>query len=730
MVRDPAFDWSRVVVVTAADLPGPNEVAMIHNDHRILAAGDARFFCEAIALVGAPDRSTLAQALAAIRVEIEEQPPLLTLEDALRGDVVLWGADNVIADYTVRRGDSRAALAGADLIVEGTYETGHQEHVYLETNGMIAYPHGDGGIEVRGSLQCPFYVRRALAHGLGIAEEKAVVKQMETGGAFGGKEDFPSVLALHAALLAQRCERPVKMILERGEDMRATTKRHPSRVHHRTGVMRDGRLVAAEIDILLDGGAYATMSPVVLSRAVLHAGGAYCVNNIVIRGRALATNTPPNGAFRGFGAPQSLFAVERQMDRIARELGMDPCDLRRKNLLAPGDRMPFGQQLVDDSGAALVLERAVALADYADKRRSSAAARPISVADRGAACRRGIGLSVYFHGGGFTGGGEERIAGEVAVEFVECDEGGAQVEILVSNVEMGQGAETVLPMIAAQALGLPLASVRHRHPDTGRVPDSGPTVASRTTMIVGRILIRACSDMLKNLTHALARELGCDPGEVLLDGEGFARGKRRLGSLTECARQHLRKIGPLRGTATYQPPPGHTWDEEAYRGDAYKAYSWGADVVEVEVDSATLEVRPVKATVVVEIGRAINPVLAVGQIEGGTVQALGWGTMEEIKLSGGRYLNDRMATYIIPTALDAPDMEVAIAEEPYARGPFGAKGLGELPMDGGAPALAAAIDDATGLFATELPITPERLWAALQRDHPEENRSRAEASCD
>ena len=681
---DPSFDWSRVVRVTAADLPGPNVVAMIRDDHPILARDEVHFVAEAVALVAAPDRETLRQALAAVRLDLEALPAVLSIEESLAARTVIWGEDNVLAEYHIGTGDPGDGFARADLIIEETYTTGHQEHLYIEPNGIIAWPDEDGGIEIEGSLQCPYYVHKALATGLGLPSERVRIRQAPTGGAFGGKEDFPSVLAMHAALLARRARRPVRMIYDRTEDIRATTKRHPARIRHRTGALRDGTLVAAEIDVVLDGGAYTTLSPVVLSRGILHAAGPYRIPNITIRGRAVATNSPPNGAFRGFGAPQTLFAAERQIDRVASAVGLDPLEVRRRNLLRDGDHLPYGQILPPGScGASLVLERAVALAGYTERRagidRANAA---------GGRTRRGIGISLYHHGAGFTGAGEERIAGKVAVR---CGRDGC-LEILTSNVEMGQGASTVLAMIAAQALGLPLERVRHAVPDTLDVPDSGPTVASRTTMVIGRLVVDACADLRSRL----------GPGPFLEEAERY--------------RQMHGESVELRGEAQFQTVPGLHWDEETYRGDAYKAYSWGADVVEVTVDDDTLEVHPERATVVVEIGRAIHPVLAAGQIEGGTLQALGYGYLEEMKQDQGRFLNDRMATYIIPTILDTPEMTVAVEELPYDRGPFGAKGLGELPCDGGAPALASAIEHATGIRVRRIPATPESLHEARDAD--------------
>jgi CO/xanthine dehydrogenase Mo-binding subunit len=633
--RDPGFDWSRVVVVTAADLPGPNVVAMIEDDYPILAADEIRYATQPLALVAAPDREILTAALQALTPLVDPLPPVLGVEQALRADTVIWGEDNVIAEYRLELGDPAAGFAAADCIIEGTYRTGHQEHIYLEPQAMLATPRTDGGVELLGSLQCPYYVHRALTTGLALPAQQVVVRQAPTGGAFGGKEDYPSVLALHAAVLALRSGRPVRMVYDRHEDILATTKRHPSVVRHRSGVDRNGRLVALDVDLILDAGACASLSAVVLQRAVLHAAGPYRVPHVTIRGRAVATSTPPNGAFRGFGVPQALFAAERQMDRIARDLQLDPIELRRRNLIQQGDVLPCGQVLKESVGAALVLERVLDLAGERPPARPASDPR-----------RHGRGLALFFHGGGFTGGGESRIAARVQVRLAED----GVLELLTSNVEMGQGAGTTLPMIAAQALGLPLDRVRHVQPDTSVVPDSGPTVASRTTVIVGRLVLDACRAWLTELERRLADRHGVSLAEIECGEHGLTVGGRDLGSLLECAAQCVTDSGPLLGEARFQQAPGLHWDNATFRGDAYAAYSWGACVVDVEVDTDTYSVQPLRAAAVVEIGRAVHPVLAAGQVEGGLLQSLGWGYLEEMQVLGGRYLNDRLATYIIPTA--------------------------------------------------------------------------------
>jgi len=320
------FDTTGFTIVDYHDIPGRNVVDLIEQDQPFLAERDIRHFAEPILLLA---HESLERVNAArVEIEYEELEPLFDPEKS----------DGILKAIDINKGDVDAAMAKADIVVEGIYRTGHQEHVYIEPNGVVATPE-NGGVAVFGSMQCPFYVIKALKCMLG-ADAQIRVVQTETGGGFGGKEEYPSMIAGHAALLALKSKRPVKIIYDRLEDMVATTKRHPSIVRHRTGVMRDGRIVAMDVDVLLDGGAYVTLSPVVLSRGCIHAAGAYRCENTRIRGRAVATNTPPNGAFRGFGAPQTEFAIEVQMDRIAATLGVDEVALREMNALRPGDTPP------------------------------------------------------------------------------------------------------------------------------------------------------------------------------------------------------------------------------------------------------------------------------------------------------------------------------------------------------------------------------------------------------
>jgi CO/xanthine dehydrogenase Mo-binding subunit len=566
---------------------------------------------------------------------------------------------------------------------------------------MIAVPRVDGGVAVHGSLQCPYYIHKALKRSLLLSDVQAQVVQAETGGGFGGKEEYPSIIALHAALLARRANRAVRMIYDRHEDLAATTKRHPAIVTHRTGLGADGTLVAQDIEVVMDGGAYCTLTPVVLSRGAIHAGGPYRCSNVRIRARATRTNTPPNGAFRGFGAPQVEFAAELQMGRAAEALGLSPLDIRRRNLYRVGDETPTGQVLRESVAAEDVLERAAEAAEFEGVRARTwrdRTARAGSGHVPGSPLRTtpdrvasGIGVALAWHGAGFTGSGEVRLASVASVELT----GDGRIRILTGSTEMGQGTKTIFPQLVAAELGVTADEVEIAPQDTGVVPDSGPTVASRTAMVVGGLLIQAARRLRDTV-------------------EGRSAGIPFADARVADAATH----GPTRIDQRFEPYPHVHFDEETYRGDAYPAFGWAACIatVDVDLDSGEVTVRDVVAAD--DVGRVIHPVLAEGQVEGGTLQAVGYATIEEIKLRDGRYLNDRLATYIIPTALDAPRIHTILVEAPYSGAPHGAKGVGELPMDVGAPAVVAAIHDATGAWIAELPATPERILEALGVTRP------------
>ncbi len=684
---DPSINWDEFVVVDHRDIPGPNEVVFIEKEQPALVVSEFRHRYEPIVLIAHRSISAVRRARRAIRVDVGPLPAVTDPRQSLTPELIQYGTDNVFKHIDIRKGDPRPVFAGTAHVIEGEYETGSQEHVYIEPQGMIAY-RDNGRLVLRGSMQCPYYVLDSLAHLFARPADAFRVIQTPIGGAFGGKEDYPSILAIHAALLAEKAGAPVKIIYDRQEDMAATTKRHPSWVRHRTAVDSDGRLLAMEIEVVLDGGAYVTLSPVVLSRGLIHAAGPYHCQHIHIHGDVRLTNKPPNGAFRGFGAPQTLFAVERHMNVIADHLGMDPAQLRRKNLLRPGQTTSTGQIMRDKVDLPALMDRGLELAEYARRKPQ------YQIENRKHPyLRRGIGFATFYHGAGFTGSGETHLASEVWVEGMPD----GRAEVLTANTDMGQGTTTILTQIACEALGFREDQVDIAIPDTSRVPNSGPTVASRTAMVVGRLLQRACSDLAKRA--GVPTYVGSATGAALQE-----------------AIRAWHQANPdqrLLGKAKYQTPRSIQWDEEHYRGDAYACYSWAIQVAAVEVDLRTYIVKVTDYVALQEVGKVVHPTLARGQIAGGVVQGIGWALTEDVITEAGAMQNNQMTNYIIPASGDLPPIRVYFEEQPSDFGPGGAKGIGELPMDGPAPAIVNAVCNALGMQINSIPLTPERLMTIM-----------------
>ena len=706
---DPGIDWSRLTFVDHRDIPGPNETYLIENDQPVLAGAYTRHIHEAVALIAGADRELVRRAVRAVKVIVEPDDGYLDYRVPPTPSQIQRAPANLIKHLSITKGDVQHALASAAHVIEGTYETGAQEHVYIENQGMAAWiengPSGDV-VVVKGSLQCPYYVLNALKHALARDASRVRVIQSPTGGGFGGKEDYPSTIALHAALLALKSRRPVKIIYDRAEDMASTTKRHPARIRHTTGLDAHGRLVAQDIDVLMDGGAYVTLSPVVLSRGIIHAAGPYSCPNVRIEGRALLTNTVPFGAFRGFGAPQTQFAVERHMDVIARTLGIDPIELRRINLLRDGDTTATGQVIKGGTDRVAMMDEAVRIADVRAKRTGHEtfnASHPY--------LRRGIGLATILHGAGFTGNGEVYLNSRLAVAGLPD----GRVEVLAASTEMGQGTNTIFTKVAADALGYDPRDIIVANPDTFRVPNSGPTVASRTAMVVGRLIERAC-DALRQQLALPADTKGAEIKEAII--AWHKANARPSASISRSSPPSPPSPPPLRVEVTYEPPPGIHFDEKTYKGDAYATFAWGAYIAEVEIDLRTYITRVINFTAAQDIGKVLNPTLAKGQVQGGVAQGIGWALMEECRYKDGAMINNQLTNYIIPTSDDLPPLRVIFHENPYQHGGGGAKGVGELPMDGPAPAILNAVAVALNVEPATIPLTPERLMSLMDLNPP------------
>jgi len=683
----PGVNWGEYVIVTAKDIPGRNCIPLILDDQPCLADSAVNHCEEPILLVAHADRHQLWKAVESIAIEYDPLPAVFTMEESERQSQIIWGADNVLKSFLVDKGSLDGIWDQAAHIVEGEYFTGAQEQLYIENNGMIAAYDDREGVTVWGSLQCPYYVHKALMAVFAFSEEKVRVVQMETGGAFGGKEEYPSMIAAHAALLARKAGRPVKIIYDRAEDMAATTKRHPSRTRHRTAVDTDGKIIGGEIEVTMDGGAYATLSSVVLSRGTIHAGGPYNWPNVTIRAKVVATNTPPHGAFRGFGAPQTLFAMERHIDRIAQVVGVSPVEIRKRNFLKPGMTTTTEQVIREDVDLSRLLDRALQISGYAEKK-----TRFCNENNKTQKIKKGLGIAAFLHGAGFTGSGERYLNSIVGVEALAD----GSIRVLVSSAEFGQGTNTVLCQIAAEALGLPYEFISIAQPDTSLVPNSGPTVASRTAMIVGNLVRSAALGLKQTLLHS-----------------GLLPESHTPDDFRRACQKHVLLHGELKSYSRYDAPTGVFWDDQKYRGEAYAAFAWAIYVAEVSVDLTSYSVMVDDFVALQEVGKVLHPLLAEGQIAGGVAQAIGFALYEKVVWQHGRMANNQMTNYIMPTSADLPRIRVFFEELGNRHGAYGAKGIGELPMDGPAPAIVNAIEDALSISFNSIPLLPEDIHAAL-----------------
>jgi CO/xanthine dehydrogenase Mo-binding subunit len=690
----PGVAWDDYVVVSAKDIPGRNCIALIADDQPCLAQEFINHPEEPILLLAHPDRHALHKAVTTISIEYDVLPAVFTMEESERGSETIWGSDNIFKTYVIQKGEVDTIWAKADYIVEGEYRTGSQEQLYIENNGMIAVFDPEHGVTVWGSLQCPYYVHKSLMMLCNLPAEKVRVVQVETGGAFGGKEDYPSIIAGHAALLAIKSRKPIKIIYDRLEDMAATTKRHPSRTRHRTAVSKDGKILGGTIDFTIDGGAYTTLSPVVLSRGAIHAGGPYYWPNVRITAKAMATNVPPHGAFRGFGAPQSLFAMERHMDRIAQVVGLSPIEVRRRNFLKPGQTTTTDQAIRESIDLPKFLDRALELSNYHSSKQSFAKE------NRNGKMKKGIGIAAFLHGAGFTGSGERYLSSVVGVQATAD----GSMQVLVSSTEFGQGTKTVLSQIAAETLGLRYEDVDVAPADTLEVPNSGPTVASRTVMVVGSLVHSAAVGIRQTLQQS-----------------GLLRDLYSPEEFRAACRNYVASHGELRSWARYEAPPDVFWDDENYRGEAYAAFAWAVYIASISIDLTTYNVSVDDFVALQEVGRVLHPVLAAGQITGGVAQGIGLSLYEKVVWQNGRMQNSQMTNYIMPTSSDLPLIRVFFEELGNKHGAFGAKGIGELPIDGPAPAIANAVADAVGAPCDSVPLLPEDIFEILAaRSWPED----------
>ncbi|MCB7320604.1 xanthine dehydrogenase family protein molybdopterin-binding subunit [Lacrimispora sp. 210928-DFI.3.58] len=641
------------------DVPGDNNVNIVMDDTPVYARETVEYIGEPIAMVAGPDGKKVDEILSSIEVTYEELTPVLDIRKS----------ETVFFDYEFGKGDMEKAFAEADKIYTEEFTTGYQDQTYLETQGMMAVPEKDGKMFVHGSLQCAYYVHGAVMRALGCGPADVHILQDVTGGGFGGKEAFPSILGCQVAVAAKKANAPVRIIFDRREDLEFTSKRHPSLCTYKVAV-KDGKVTAMDIDVKFNSGAYTTLSAVVLQRGIICANGIYNVENLHVRGRALKTNTTPTGAYRGFGAPQTFFAVEMMMDHIAKDLGEDSLEFKEKHLVKQGDGTSTSGIYHFPVPVPDMINEIDAVCDFRRKHKEYALPQT-------GRYRKGIGMSMYFHGAGFTGSGERDIIKAVCRLHKYPD---GTVEILASNGEIGQGLRTTFPKIVAKELNLPLEKVYYNHPDTARVPDSGPTVASRSLMVVGELL-RRCAIKLR---------------ESWIDGED------------QIAEEHFK-----------EPDFVIPFYLDKFQGDAYPTYAWGVNAIEVEIDTYTGLTKILGAYGSFDVGTPMDYNIVMGQMEGGFLQGIGYASMEYMDYdSKGRIRNNSFSDYLIPTAADVPNLKCMLHVEEYPDGPYGAKGAGELPLVGAPSAYVEAMEQALGgkVSLNHAPFTPEDTMKVIMKE--------------
>jgi CO/xanthine dehydrogenase Mo-binding subunit len=698
-----------VAVLTAADIPGANSVGVIFPDQPLLVTDRVRMVGDRLALIAARTPEVAWQAARLVRPEFEALPGVHDPVAALAPDAPrVHDTGNLVREFVVVRGDLARAHARADVVVEAEYCVGGQEHAYLEPQGCLAIPEGRERIAIITSCQCPFYVQQAVARVLGLSLAAVRVEQAPTGGGFGGKEDYPSELAACAALLAWHTGQPVRFIYPREFDMQASSKRHAVVVRHRWGAGRDGRLAFAEVETIMDAGAYIGLSTVVAERANVSAIGPYDVPTVRVSTKVVYTNNLFGGAFRGFGQPQVTWAAEATIDRLAKRLALDPLEFRRRNALDDHRRrLCTGQLMPRPVLARTCLEKAAALAGWKDVRNRPRAAAGTQ--------RDGIGIGFALYGCNLHHGGQ-RLDRSSAVVILQAD---GSVVVRVGLTEMGQGNLTAAQTITAQALGVAPEKVQVWQPDTTTVADSGPTVASRGAHMSGMAILDAVRSLRRRLDPVAAELLGCKPKDVVL-ARGWARvagrPRRRVPIARVAAELAARRIEAI--ATGWHRTRARRFDAATGQGDAYAFYAVACHVAHVEVDAELGLVRVVEVAAAHDVGRVIHRDALEGQIQGGIVQGMGWGVTEELKLERGRLLNPNFTDYLIPTAADAPLIRIAIVESKGLGGPFGAKGVGEPSLIPTAAAVRNAVCDALGVEIDRLPLSPPTLVEALGDRHP------------
>ena len=685
-------------VLTAKDIPGSKVFGIVLKNQQILAEDRVRYLGDGVALVAARTKEVAEHALALIRVEYEPLPVVSDPEEAMKPDApLLHGEKNEFVHHKVRKGDIAKGFAQSDFILERKFKTQFVEHSYIEPEAVLAEPAEQEGVKITGSVQNLFSSRRSVADALKISLNRVQIVQSTLGGSFGGKDEVMTSMCCRAALLAFKTGKSVKMVNTREESMLESYKRHPYVLYYKWGAKKDGTITAMEIRCIADGGAYSSMSSFVTWRSVVQATGPYYCENVQTDVYAAYTNNNYTGAMRGFGSPQVNFAIESMMDELAQEVGMSPLEIRMKNGFEGGAVTATGQQLTHTVSLKEVLTKAADAIDFEKKWKSY---RDVKEGEK----KRGVGLACSYRG--VSLGAEGTDAAETIVS-VQTD---GSVIVSSGVTDMGQGAQTQMSQIAAEVLGISMNRIQFLNTNTSRVADSGPTVASRGTIMGGSAAKNAAEKVRATLLEVGSEMTGVDVGALDLENNYLVdtNKRERLASFAELATACFDKGKPIIGLGWHRSPPT-SWHEEEGHGEAYFTFVYGANAAEVEVDTETGKVDVIDFVSVHDVGKAINRGMVVGQMCGGVAMGLGYGLLEEFELEDALPKQLNFDEYLIPTSMDVPRIKTIIVENEDPMGPFGAKSVGEPTNELAAPAIVNAIANATGRRVYELPANLERV---------------------
>ena len=638
------------------------------------------------------------EAAKAVSISYAEKTPYYTIDESRDAEDNFIHESNLACHHKVRKGDIQKGFVESDQIIEARFKTPYQEHYYLEPQACIASPNGSDKMKILGSLQCPFYIQKAIARVFDWPYENILVEQAPTGGAFGGKEDIPSEVCARAAVAAMKINRPVKVVYTRHDDAQLTSKRHPFQMNYKVGVKNDGTLVSAEILLEENAGAYATLSTVVSYRSCAQAMGPYVIPNIHVDSNSYLTNLPTTGAFRGFGSPQAAFGHERMMDVIADELGIGPMALRLKNVIKPGDQTQTAQVLNESVGAEETIQEAAKLAKW-----------DIFNPTKDSRYKYGLGMSSIHYGNCLGAAGWHMDGSGVNIKLFPD----GNVHVAYGLVEMGQGSETAVRQMTAEAMGISMDRITVLPTNSAQVPDSGPAVASRNVVMTGNAIRNATKKILPVLKNSAAKWMSCSIDDISISNDII--NDRSSGTEIQFHElcDYMGKTQTDMEFTGWWHTPELDYDATTGIGEAYFSYSFATQIAKVKVDTLTGLVDVENIYAAYDVGKAINPSGIEGQVEGGSAQGIGWATTEDFKIKDGKVQTPNLTTYLLPTALDSADVETTIVEKPEPEGPWGAKGIGEPSIIPTAGAVANAVSNAIGIQMNEIPLTPERVLNAL-----------------